>query len=106
MSYAVSRRRTEIGIRMALGAGPAGAVRLVLRRVAILVGVGVAAGAVLAVWAGQFVAATGLLFGLEPRDPATLASSAVVLATIGAMAGYLPARRASRIDPARILREG
>jgi predicted permease len=106
MSYAVSRRRTEIGIRMALGAGPAGAVRLVLRRVAILVGVGVAAGAVLAIWAGQFVAATGLLFGLEPRDPATLASSAVVLATIGAMAGYLPARRASRIDPARILREG
>jgi predicted permease len=106
MSYAVSRRRTEIGIRMALGAGPAGAVRLVLRRVAILVGVGVAAGAVLAVWAGQFVAATGLLFGLEPRDPATLAGSAVVLATIGAMAGYLPARRASRIDPARILREG
>ena len=106
MSYAVSRRRTEIGIRMALGAGPAGAVRLVLRRVAILVGVGVAAGAVLAVWAGQFVAATGLLFGLEPRDPATLAGSAVVLAAIGAMAGYLPARRASRIDPARILREG
>jgi predicted permease len=106
MSYAVSRRRTEIGIRMALGAGPAGAVRLVLRRVAILVGVGVAAGAVLAIWAGQFVAATGLLFGLEPRDPATLAGSAVVLATIGAMAGYLPARRASRIDPARILREG
>jgi predicted permease len=106
MSYAVSRRRTEIGIRMALGAGPAGAVRLVLRRVAILVGVGVAVGALLAVWAGQFVAATGLLFGLEPRDPATLASSAVVLATIGAMAGYLPARRASRIDPARILREG
>jgi predicted permease len=106
MSYAVSRRRTEIGIRMALGAGPAGAVRLVLRRVAILVGVGVAVGALLAVWAGQFVAATGLLFGLEPRDPATLAGSAVVLATIGAMAGYLPARRASRIDPARILREG
>jgi predicted permease len=106
MSYAVSRRRTEIGIRMALGAGPAGAVRLVLRRVAILVGIGLAAGAVLAVWAGQFVAATGLLFGLEPRDPATLASSAVVLAAIGAMAGYLPARRASRIDPARVLREG
>jgi predicted permease len=106
MSYAVSRRRTEIGIRMALGAGPAGAVRLVLRRVAILVGVGVAAGAVLAVWAGQFVAAPGLLFGLEPRDPATLASSAVVLAAIGALAGYLPARRASRIDPARVLREG
>ena len=106
MSYAVSRRRTEIGIRMALGAGPAGAVRLVLRRVAILVGMGLATGATLAMWTGQFVTATGLLFGLEPRDPATLVGSAVVLATIGALAGYLPARRASRIDPARVLREG
>jgi len=106
MSYAVSRRRTEIGIRMALGAGPAGAVRLVLRRVALLVGIGVITGAVLAAWAGKFVAATGLLFGLEPRDPATLAGSAAILAIIGATAGYLPARRASRIDPARVLREG
>ena len=106
MSYAVSRRRTEIGIRMALGAGPAGAVRLVLRRVAILVAAGVASGAVLAIWAAQFVAATGLLFGLEPRDPATLTGAAAILTAIGAIAGYLPARRASRIDPARVLREG
>src|SRR6185295_1346156 len=92
MSYAVSRRRTEIGIRMALGAGPARAVRLVLGRVALLVGLGVAAGAGLALWASQFVST--LLFGLPPRDPATLLTAALVLSAIGAIAGYLPARRA------------
>jgi predicted permease len=106
MSYAVSRRRTEIGIRMALGAGPAGAVRLILLRVAALVGLGVAAGTVLALWAAKFMAGSSLIYGLQPRDPTTLVSAAVVLSAIGALAGYLPARRASRIDPARVLREG
>ena len=106
MSYAVSRRRTEIGIRMALGAGPATAVRLVLARVGILVGIGVAAGTALSLWAAKFLAASSLIYGLTPRDPATLVTAAVVLAAIGAVAGYLPARRASRIDPARVLREG
>jgi len=106
MSYAVSRRRTEIGIRMALGAGPGGAVRLILARVAVLVGLGVVAGAVLAFWAAKFMAGSSLIYGLQPRDPMTVASSALVLAAIGAIAGYLPARRASRIDPARVLREG
>jgi predicted permease len=106
MSYAVSRRRTEIGIRMALGAGPAGAVRLILLRVAVLVGLGVAAGAGLSLWAATLLASSSLIYGLEPRDPATLLTAAVVLTAIGAIAGYLPARRASRIDPARVLREG
>jgi putative ABC transport system permease protein len=104
MSYAVSRRRTEIGIRMALGAGPASAVKLVLFRVALLVGLGVAGGAGIALWASRFVST--LLFGLQPRDPATLLTAALVLSAIGAMAGYLPARRAARIDPARVLRDG
>src|SRR4029077_1060358 len=72
MSYAVSRRRTEIGIRMALGAGPAGAVRLVFLRVALLVGLGVVAGGALSWWAARFLDAQ-LLFGLQPRDPWTLA---------------------------------
>jgi putative ABC transport system permease protein len=103
MSYAVSRRRTEIGIRMALGAGPWGAVRLVLRRAAILVGAGVLGGAALSLWASRFVA--DLLFGLPPRDPATLTLAAVTLAVIGALAAWLPARRAARIDPAQVLRE-
>ena len=106
MSYAVSRRRTEIGIRMALGAGPAGAVRLVLSRVALLVGLGVLAGAGLALWAAKFLSASSLIYGLQPRDPATLLTAALVLSATGAVAGYLPARRASRIDPARVLREG
>jgi len=103
-SYAVSRRRTEIGIRMALGAAPGGVIRLVLRRVAILVGLGVMVGSGVSLWAARFVAT--LLYGLEPRDPLTLVAAAAVLGTIGALAGWLPARRASRIDPARVLRDG
>jgi ABC-type antimicrobial peptide transport system permease subunit len=103
-SYAVSRRRTEIGIRMALGAAPAGVIGLVLRRVAILVALGVIGGAAISLWAGRFVAT--LLYGLQPRDPLTLVAAAGVLGAIGALAGWLPARRASRIDPAQVLRDG
>jgi predicted permease len=102
-SYAVSRRRTEIGIRAALGASRGGLVRLVLSRVATLVAAGVVIGAGLSMWASKFVAA--LLYGLEPRDPATLAGAAIVLAAVGAAAGGLPAYRASRIDPAEVLRD-
>jgi putative ABC transport system permease protein len=103
-SYAVSRRRTEIGIRMALGADANGVVRLVLRRVALLVVVGIAIGAGISLWAARFVST--LLYGLEPRDPVTLIGASAVLALIGALAGWLPARRAARIDPAVVLRQG
>ena len=102
-SYTVAQRRTELGIRMALGAAPGGIVRLVLSRVTRLVGLGVLIGAGLSVWASRFVAA--LLYGLEPRDPATLVGATVVLAAVGAAAGWVPAYRASRIDPADVLRE-
>jgi predicted permease len=102
-SYAVTRRRAELGIRMALGAAPATVIRLVLARVSALVAAGVAVGTVLALAAARFV--TALLYGLEPRDPATLAAAAITLAAVGVFAGWLPAYRASRIDPAEVLRE-
>jgi ABC-type antimicrobial peptide transport system permease subunit len=99
----VARRRVEIGIRMALGAAPAAVIHLVLSRVARLVGVGVLVGTILSLWASHFVAA--MLYGLQPRDPLTLVGSAAVLATTGAIAGWLPARVASRLEPAQVLRE-
>ena len=102
-AYAVARRRTEIGIRMALGAAPADVVLMVLSRISRLVGLGVLAGAGVSVWASTFVAS--LLFGLAPRDPATLVGSAMVLAAVGVLAGWLPAWRASQIDPAEVLRQ-
>jgi predicted permease len=101
-AYAVSRRRTEIGIRMALGAAPGSVVTMVLRRVAVLVGLGVIVGGGVSLWATRFV--TTLLYGLEPRDPATFVAAVIVLGAIGAFAGWMPARRASRIDPASVLR--
>ena len=102
-SYAVSTRRAEIGIRMALGAEPAGVVRLVLVRVFVLVALGVIIGTAASVWSSQFIAS--LLYDLQPRDAVTLASAAVTLAAVGAVAGWLPAHRASRIDPAQVLRD-
>jgi ABC-type antimicrobial peptide transport system permease subunit len=102
-SYAVSRRRTEIGIRLALGAQAGGVVRLVLSRVTLLVGLGIVTGVGLSVWASRFVAT--LVYGLEPRDPVTLVAGAVTLAAAGAIAGWLPAHRASRIDPLEVLRD-
>jgi putative ABC transport system permease protein len=103
-AYAVSCRRTEIGVRMALGADAARVVRLVLGRVAWLVGAGVAVGLVLSLWASRFV--SSLLYGIEARDAATLAGAAAVLAAIAALAAWLPARHAARIDPAEVLRNG
>jgi predicted permease len=103
-SYAVGRRRTEMGIRMALGAAPGNVLRLVFRRTALLVGVGILLGTGVSLWVSRYV--TTLLYGLEPRDPVTLAGAALVLGAVGALAGWGPAWRASRSDPARVLREG
>jgi ABC-type antimicrobial peptide transport system permease subunit len=88
---------------MALGAAPSGVVRLVLTRVALLVGAGVVAGIGVSLWAARFVET--LLFGLTPRDPVTLGGAATILAAVGALSGWLPAHRASRIDPAQVLRD-
>jgi putative ABC transport system permease protein len=101
-SYAVTSRRAEIGIRMALGASAKGVVAMVLRRVAWLVGLGIVIGACLSAWAATFVRT--LLYGLDARDPMTFAGAAALLMAVAALAAWLPARRASRIDPMRVLR--
>ena len=103
-AYGLSRRRTEIGIRLALGADPNRVMRFVLARVSLLVVAGVAAGIAVSLWASRFVA--GLLYGLEPQDPATVAGTAAVLLTIGIAAAWFPVRRATRMDPGAVLREG
>ena len=103
MSYMVARRRSEIGIRMALGADRRDVVRMILREAATLVGIGLAVGVGAALAAAQ--TAKALLFGLTPNDPATLAMAAAGLAAVALVASYLPARRASRLEPTIALRE-
>jgi ABC-type antimicrobial peptide transport system permease subunit len=102
MSYNVSRRTNEIGIRMALGAQRGDVLRQVLRESLILVVIGVAIGVGVAFWAGRFVAT--MLFGLEPNDILTMIAATIMMIAVSAIAGYLPARRASRVDPMIALR--
>jgi putative ABC transport system permease protein len=104
VAHAVSARRTEIGLRMALGAQPAGIVRLVFRRVGVLIVAGLALGLAGSWWAARFVAP--LLFQVEARDPMTFSGTAAVLVAVGVLAAWVPARRAARLDPATALREG
>jgi putative ABC transport system permease protein len=101
-TYSVSRRRPELAVRMALGASSSSVVRLVLRRVAALVTAGVAIGVALSLWAAKFVGA--LLYGVDARDPITLAGAGLVLIAVGLLAGWLPARHVSRLDPTAALR--
>ena len=103
MSYSVTRRRNEIGIRVALGAEPQAVVGLVLRHVAIITMAGLIGGTVAAVGTGRFVNA--LLYNLATTDRTMIAVTAATLAAAAALAGYLPARRAARIDPMTALRD-
>ena len=103
MSYTVTRRRNEIGIRMALGAEPAKVVALVLRHVALITAAGLIVGAAAAAGTGRFINA--LLFNLAATDRTMIAITALTLASAAAIAGYLPARRAAKIDPMAALRE-
>ena len=104
VAHAVSARQREIGVRIALGAEASSILRLVFARVGVLIAAGLALGLAGSLWAARFVEA--LLFQLEPRDPVTFAGAAAVLVAVGVLAAWLPAHRAARLDPVRVLREG
>jgi len=104
VAHAVRARQTEIGLRMALGADPSSIVRLVFQRVGVLIAAGLAFGLAGSLWAARFVEA--LLFQLEARDPVTFGGAVAVLAAVGLLAAWMPARRAAGLDPATVLREG
>jgi predicted permease len=103
MAYTVVRRQAEIGIRMALGASNRSVVWLIMRDVLLMLASGLTLGVVASLAAGKLV--TSLLYGVKPSDPATLTAAVLVLALATALAGYLPARRASRLEPTVTLRE-
>ena len=102
MDYDVARRTHEIGIRMALGAQRRDVVGLVLREAMLLVVIGVLIGLSVALGASRFIAS--MPYGLTPNDPLTIALAGLLLLAVAALAGYLPARRASRVDPVVALR--
>ena len=102
MAQAVAQRTAEIGIRMALGAPPRDVLGLVLRRVAVVTAAGIVIGTGLALLLTRLLAA--LLYGVKPGDPMTFVTVAVLLGVIALVAGYIPARRATRIDAIAALR--
>ncbi len=101
-AYAVTRRRAEIGIRMALGAQREYMIWLVLRDVLLLLAIGMSLGLGIALATGRLV--TSLLYGIRPNDPVQLVVAVLVLAVATAIAAYIPARRAARVDPMVALR--
>jgi predicted permease len=102
ISYTIAQRTSEIGVRMALGAQRIDVLRMLFREVALLIAIGIAAGSVITLAAGKVTAS--LLFELKPRDPVMLALAVFILLSIGFAASFVPARRASRLDPMVALR--
>jgi putative ABC transport system permease protein len=102
MAYTVARRTREIGVRMALGAKPTDVVWLVMREVLVLVGSGIAIGLAAAFGASKIVA--NQLYGVAATDQATIVGAAALLAAVAMLAGYVPARRATRVNPVLALR--
>ena len=102
LSYAVAQRTGEIGIRMALGAERGAVIRMVLKETAVLIVIGLAAGVPASLACARFVQSK--LFGLKAADPLTLAAALGIMIAVAAASGYLPARRASRVDPLIALR--
>jgi putative ABC transport system permease protein len=103
MAYAVSQRSNEIGLRMALGAGTGSVLRLILRQGLICASLGVALGLAAAVAGTRLL--TSMLFQVQPNDPWVYLAVAAVLGVVTLLAGYLPARRAAKIDPLAALRQ-
>jgi ABC-type antimicrobial peptide transport system permease subunit len=103
MSYGVARRTNEIGIRMALGAQNLSVLWLVLREALLLVVIGLVAGVLASLALTK--TAESLLYELKPNDPLTIALATFVLTAVALIAGYLPARRAARVDPMVALRD-
>jgi len=104
LAYSVRSRQRELGVRMALGASRSDVLRFVLQQGMVLVGIGVGAGLAISLLAGR--AFSRMLFGLSPADPVSLIGASAVLLLVAALACYLPARAASRMDPMQALREG
>jgi len=102
VSYNVARRTGEIGIRMALGAQRRRVVWMILGEVLVLAALGLAIGIATALGASKFVAS--LLYGMKPNDPTALAAAVSILLCAALLASYMPARKASRIDPMIALR--
>jgi len=98
----VSRRRKELGIRMALGADRASVVRLVVREAVVLLALGLLVGALISLSVGQL--AHTLLYGVKPRDPLSLITASVLLGITALVASFIPARRAAADDPMTALR--
>jgi putative ABC transport system permease protein len=97
ISFLVARRTNEIGIRMALGAQPSDVLRLILKETLLLTLVGIAIGLPLALASGWLI--SSFLYGLKPTDPLTIAFAVLAMSAVTLLAGYLPARRAMRVDP-------
>ena len=102
MAFVVARRRKELGIRLALGAQRSDVIWLVMREVLILLAIGLAVGVPAAFGAGRFVSEQ--LYGIQPYDPTIAVATLVLLTLVSALAGLIPAHRASRIDPILALR--
>jgi ABC-type antimicrobial peptide transport system permease subunit len=102
VAYSVARRRNEIGIRMALGAGRGSVEWLVLREVGALLAGGMPLGLLMALIGARLMRT--MLYGFSPTDPSTLAGASILLLVVAALAGWIPARQAARVDPMTSLR--
>jgi ABC-type antimicrobial peptide transport system permease subunit len=102
IAFGVTARAREIGVRLALGAPHTDVLRLIMQRGILLTGIGLVIGIALALALGRLI--SGLLYGVTPHDPTTLLGVAMLLACVALLATYIPARRATRVDPLVSLR--